>query len=263
MGCFASTNNTLSSNTNSSASTSNYTNPMTQQFAAQQGQNIQSMWNTANTPVYGQTQIAQNLQGLNQLANSSINSLKSSLARSGGLQGGGQAQGVSNILQNKGNAAFNFTSGIPLMNYQAQMQGDQAAAGAGNSFLAQSPRSGTQQGMSMGSSQQTMNPSVVSDIGQIAGIAGAVAGDAMGLPGLGGDDSDDSDVSPEATQNINAQAATYGATPSTMANPTPSWGGYSSGQGNFMSNPFNLDYNPQGNEGYNIGNNNSNLWQSP
>ena len=165
-----------------------FANPLAQNFQNQMMQNVNQMYNQAQTPVYGNAQIAQNLQGLNQLANSSIKSLQGALARTGGMSGGGQAQGISNILQNKGNQAFNFTSQLPMLNQQAKMAGEGQAVGLGNQlqsqFLRNTSQTGMNQGSSTGNSQSVTqnNPSIMSDIGQVTGIAGA----AMGMPALSG-----------------------------------------------------------------------------
>lgn len=195
---------------------------------------VNNMANTANTPVYGQTQIAQNLQGLNQLTNSSINQLQGNLARTGGLQGGGNAAGVSNLLQNKGNQAFNFQSSIPLMNYNAKMSGDAAAAGAGNQLMGVAPKSNTSSGTS--NNTTTANPSVMSDIGQGLGIAGGLAGDVMGMGGMSNPESAEnysegspynSDagnaVSALTQQNPSGNNAMVGGAASGGAGPLSSW----------------------------------------
>lgn len=181
MGCFSSTTTQQQQNLSSNTSSAGYSNPNITNLQNTEAQQIQQQYNLANTPVYGNTQIAQNLNNLNQLTNSSINSLKSSLARSGGLAGGGQAQGITNLLENKGNQAFNFTSSIPMLNYQAQMQGLQAANSAATGLQGVSPRTSMQMGSSTGSGQTTSNPSIMSDIGQVAGIAGQAASLGMGI----------------------------------------------------------------------------------
>ena len=182
MGCFSNTTTQQGSQTGTNSQ--GFSNPLLNGFQNSMMGLVNNMANTANTPVYGQTQVAQNLQGLNQLTNSSIKQLQGNLARTGGLQGGGNAAGVSNLLQNKGNEAFNFQSSVPLMNYNAKMSGDAAAAGAGNALMGVAPKSSTSSGTS--NNTTTANPSIMSDIGQVAGIAGGLAGDVMGMGGMGG-----------------------------------------------------------------------------
>lgn len=193
MGCCSSSQTTngnqYQQNNNQSAgfNATGFSNPLLNNFQNGMLQNINQMTNLANTPVYGKAQIAQNLNGLNSLTNSAINSLKASLARSGATKSGGLSQGITNLLTNRGNQAFNFSSQLPALNRQFQMQGLQSAIGLGNQAQAVAPKSSaygsTQTGTSTGTNQSTttQNPSIMSDIGQIAGLAGAF----MGMPFMG------------------------------------------------------------------------------
>jgi hypothetical protein len=144
------------------------------------------------SPLYGQGQIASYLQGLNGLANSSIQSLQGQLARSGALNSGRLSAGATDIGLNRNNQASNFMSQVPLWNRQAQLSGAQTYGGLGNSLLSLAPRTQTsnQSGNSSGQSQQQtiQQPSILSDIGQGLGIAGSIFGmpSFEGLLGGGG-----------------------------------------------------------------------------
>lgn len=138
------------------------------------------------SPLYGQGQIASYLSGLNNLANSSIQSLQSQLARAGALNSGRLSAGATDIGLNRANLASNFMANVPLMNRQAMLQGAQTFGGLGNQLLSLAPRTSTsnQQGQSSGQSQQqtVQTPSILSDIGQGLGIAGSL----MGMPSFEG-----------------------------------------------------------------------------
>jgi len=132
--------NMFGSQSGDSTSTTGFTDPLMKQFQQSLIPQIQQGITLAQQPVYGQAQVASNLQNLNQLANSSIKQLQSNLARTGGLQGGGNAQGVSDILQNKNNQAAQFAQNVPMMNRQATMAALPSMFGAATSLMSQGPR---------------------------------------------------------------------------------------------------------------------------
>jgi len=143
--------------------------------------------NQVNQPVYGSAQQAQVLNNLNNLANSSISNLQANLARTGGLQSGQLGQGITNIDIAKMGSAANFEEQIPLLNYNAMLQGMGVIGGLGNQFMGVAPKTQTtnqyeqKYGSNTGTGYQqtTQNPSIMSDIGQVAGMV-------MGMPNFGG-----------------------------------------------------------------------------
>lgn len=172
--------NTTSKSNQSGTNVGSFSNPLVQNFQNSLIPQLQSAFSQAQQPVYGQAQQAGFLNSLNELANSSINNLKSSLARSGALNSGRLASGITSIDTNKMGQASNFFSQIPFLNRQATMQALPGLFGAANQFMSTAPRTATS--TNTGYSKQTYNPSIMSDIGQGLGIAG----DIVGMPGLGG-----------------------------------------------------------------------------
>lgn len=82
--------------------------------------NTQNAINQAQAPVYGDAQKASYLNSLNDLANSSMDSLKQNLSRSGALTSGRLSQGVSDIDSARNSQAAGFFSQIPFLNAQAR-----------------------------------------------------------------------------------------------------------------------------------------------
>jgi hypothetical protein len=150
--------------------------------------NINNAIGMAKQPVYGDAQKADYLGGLDQLAKTSLQSLQANLARSGALNSGRMSQGATDINMGRNASAADFFSKIPMLNRNATMAALPGLFGAGNSLLATATRSqqnnssytGTSTGT--GYQQQSYNPSIMSDIGQVAGIAGSL----MGMPMMGG-----------------------------------------------------------------------------
>lgn len=139
---------------------------------------IQSAISQAQTPVYGDAQKASYLGGLDQLANSSIESLKQNLARSGALSSGRMSQGATDIMQGRNASAANFFSQIPMLNRQATMQALPGLFGAANQLTANAPRTSSfndisksmTQGTSQGTSTQQGAPWWKNFLGGLGGL---------------------------------------------------------------------------------------------
>jgi hypothetical protein len=143
-------------------------------------------FNRANRPIYGDAEKAKVLSELNGLADSSIQSLKSQLAATGGLGGGGLAQGIADIEGNRLGQAAGFFRDLPIRENEARfarMNGllGQALGWAGRDtptiFSGQS-MTGNRSGTSTRTGTQTAEgPSWAK--GFLGNLGGA-------LPGLGG-----------------------------------------------------------------------------
>lgn len=90
-------------------------------FRKQTMGNLNNAISSAQAPVYGDAQKASYLNSLNDLATSSMNSLKQNLSRSGALTSGRLSQGMTDIDMNRNSQAAGFFSQIPFLNQQAKM----------------------------------------------------------------------------------------------------------------------------------------------
>lgn len=153
---------------------------------------IQGAISKANQPVYGDAQKASYLGGLDQLANSSIESLKQNLARAGALNSGRLSQGITDIGLNRNNQASQFFSQIPFLNRQATMQQLGQMFGAATGLISQAPRSQatTQTGTNTGTQEQQYNSKSTTSSPWWSGLAQNLLGAGMtaltGLPMFGG-----------------------------------------------------------------------------
>lgn len=244
--------NNFNQGSQTGTSVGGFSNPALTGFQNALAGNIQKGMAQSNQPLYGQAQQEQYLNNLNSLANSSISSLQSQLARTGALNSGAAASGATQIGLGRMGQQANYLANVPLMNRQAQLQAAQTYGGLGNQLMGVAPRSqqtsGTEQGTSSGLQTQTYNPSILSDIGQGLGIAGGV----MGMPMFGG-----GGATPQFTPP-NANNSSAFAPQNTDFSSMPGMGGGQVGQ-NFMGNqmggqlppwlqPSNLMWNgqPQG-----------------
>lgn len=170
---------------NTATSTGGYSNPLAQNFQNNMFGFLNKGLAQANQPLYGQAQVGSYLNNLNDLANSSIASLRGQLARTGGLSGGGLASGATDIGLSRLRQQGNFLANLPLMNREASLESARTYGGLGNQLLGLAPRTqrGTQQGESSGTSQSTtkQSPSILGEIGQGLGIAGSL----FGMPAFG------------------------------------------------------------------------------
>lgn len=176
---------------------------------------INSLLANASKPAYGQAEQAQFTNSLNKNTNAAQNSLASQLAsRTGSVNSGAYASGIQNLQMGRIGAQAGYASSIPSANQNAYFQRMGGALGLGNSIAGPALTSNTQSGTSNSQQQVNYNPSIMSDIGQVAGVAGSVAGMAMGMPGMGGGTS-------QYMQALSApNANSFGPGPSAY-NPTP------------------------------------------
>jgi hypothetical protein len=155
--------------------------------------------NKAQQPVYGKAQQAQYLGQLNKLAEGSIESLRSNLARMGGLDSGLMGLGVSNIANERLGKMSDFYSQLPFMERQAQMQNLGNALGMATGWAGRAPISqftsdsgteSTNQKTTQQGSQMQQGPSWWKGaLTGLGGIGGSIFGDWLGSGGMGwGDD---------------------------------------------------------------------------
>lgn len=174
---------TTNSNNTQAQSISPWADALQQQF----GGSIQDMLRTAKQPVYGDAQTAQYQNNLNDLANSSIAHLKSTLGSTGQLNSGAFAQQAGGIEQNKLSQMGQFFSQLPFQERQAQTAGLSNALGLGMNLTNQAPKTIT----SNGSQTQTSSPGIAGLLGGALGIGldaftgglGGSMGGAMGGKG--------------------------------------------------------------------------------
>ena len=99
----------------------------------------QQLFQQSQQPLYGDPQVASFTNQLNSLGNSSINSLKAQLARSGALDSGRLSAGATDIqLGNLGQQA-GFLSQIPFLNKQFSQQAGGQLLGQGMNFAGRAP----------------------------------------------------------------------------------------------------------------------------
>jgi len=141
----------------------------------------------AGKPLYGNAEQAQFTNNLNRSTNANLNTLASQLAaRTGSVNSGAFAGGVQNLLNQRGQAQAGYAMQVPMLNQQARMQNLGGALGLATNFAGRAPVGNVSSGTSQSTQTQTTNPSVFSDIMNVASGAMGIAGGVMGLPGLGG-----------------------------------------------------------------------------
>lgn len=147
----------------------------------------QSYLNNAQKPVYGQAQNAQFLNQSNNLTNSSMNNLASTLAtRTGSLNSGAFSKGASDILMNRQSNVSNYNMMTPLLNQQAVMQNMTAALGLGTGWAGKAPLGSTTTDSRQTNFTGTSNTTSGSFLNSLASLLGSGAGNAKGGNPSGG-----------------------------------------------------------------------------
>lgn len=106
-------------------------------------------------PIYGDAQKAAVLNDLNELTRDSIASLKGELGRSGSLDSGRLAAGLSDIEGKRLSEATKFFSQLPAMEEQARRQGVAGMLGAGMQWAGNAPLSYLTGGQETGEQNRT------------------------------------------------------------------------------------------------------------
>lgn len=137
----------------------------------------------AQKPVYGQGQDAQFLNQSNNLTNSAMSNLASTLAtRTGSLNNGAFSKGAADILMNRQSNVANYNMMTPLLNQQAVMQNMHAALGLGTGWAGAAPLGHSTQ--ETGTS--TTNKTSGSFLNSLASMLGSGAGNSIGKNPSGG-----------------------------------------------------------------------------
>lgn len=93
----------------------------------------------ASKPVFGQGQMAQYLSNLNGEASGAGNRLKQMLAKTGGLNSGRYATGLSNIESGRLGAIGKFNQQLPFMEQQGKNERLNSLLGIGTNFAGRAP----------------------------------------------------------------------------------------------------------------------------
>jgi len=117
------------------------------------------MTSLAQQPVYGQPQIAQYMDQLNQLYKGGENSLSQGLAGRGVLNSGSLTSGLGNLQTSRLGNATGFMAQLPFQNRQAQLSGLGSSLGLASGFKIPYGSTTSSNGLSDLSSFQNMNGS--------------------------------------------------------------------------------------------------------
>jgi hypothetical protein len=145
---------------------------------------LSSMYEKAQTPVYGQQQIAQVANAGDAATNAASDALTSNLARRGVLNSGAAASGETALAQGNESNTVGFENQIPLLNYQNEMAQTGnvlgLAEGLTGKALSTNTSTASNQGTTTGTNsslESTTGPafasSLLSQSGNVLGNAGA------------------------------------------------------------------------------------------
>jgi hypothetical protein len=130
----------------SSGTTTPNLNPLMAGFQSSLVPALQGMMSEANTPVYGNTQIAQVANQGDAATNAASDALQENLARRGVVNSGASAAGNEQLQAANVANTVGFENQIPLLNYQNEMQQQQNVLGLGEKLTGPALSTGTTQG---------------------------------------------------------------------------------------------------------------------
>jgi len=147
--------------------------------------------NRANNPVYGDAQKAKHLSDLNDLASSSISSIKANLGARGGLDSGAFSEAVSGVERDRMGKATDFFSQLPFLEEQQRQQRVGGLLGMGMNWVGRAPISQKTTGTnttkgtntSTGTTNGTMTQNGPGFLGAFTNNLGGLMGANAGRPG--------------------------------------------------------------------------------
>jgi hypothetical protein len=124
----------------------------------------------AQQPVFGDAQKTSFMTNLNNLAQSSMNALRSNMARFGGLSSGRYGAGLTNIQLGKLGQSANFFSQLPFMEAQARAERVQPLLNTALSWVGRPPTSTTTTG-DTSAYGPSFGSQFATDLGALGGLA--------------------------------------------------------------------------------------------